>query len=187
MSFPLPAWTLSYQFDFGNLLAPSNLFERDLFFAFDSTPILVNFGVPVPGITLQPQTRDVWSSEVRFSSDLDGRFNFVTGVYILREEFVFDVEVLTINPDGGPVGRLQPGNSGTPDTDATFGMGNSFFGVHDTADLEQEAFFGEVYFDLTDRWELTAGLRYFPVGFTRDCHGGTFVRLCAGPCWRQHR
>ncbi len=159
--FSITSVTLSYQFDFGNLLATSNLFERDLFFAFDSTPILVNFGIPVPGITLQPQTRDVWSSEVRFSSDLDGRFNFVTGVYILREEFVFDVEVLTINPDGGPVGRLQPGNFGTPDTNATFGMGNSFFGVHDIADLEQEAFFGEVYFDLTDRWELTAGLRYF--------------------------
>ena len=159
--FSIASLILNYQFDFGNLLATTNLFERDLFFAFDSTPILVNFGIPVPGITLQPQTRDVWSSEVRFSSDLDGRFNFVTGVYILREEFVFDVEVLTINPDGGPVGKLQPGNFSTLDTNAIFGTGNSFFGVHDTADLEQEAVFGEVYFDLTDRLELTAGLRYF--------------------------
>ena len=159
--FSIASLILNYQFDFGTLLATTNLFERDLFFAFDSTPILVNFGIPIPGITLQPQTRDVWSSEVRFSSDLDGRFNFVTGVYIQREDFVFDVEVLTINPDGGPVGKLQPGNFSTLDTNAIFGTGNSFFGVHDTADLEQEAVFGEVYFDLTDRWELTAGLRYF--------------------------
>ena len=159
--FSIASLILNYQFDFGTLLATTNLFERDLFFAFDSTPILVNFGVPIPGITLQPQTRDVWSSEVRFSSDLDGRFNFVTGVYIQREDVTFDVEVLTILPDGGPNGVFMPGNFTTPDTNATFGSGNTFFGVNDTAELEQEAFFGEIYFDLTDRWELTAGLRYF--------------------------
>lgn len=159
--FSIKSATLNYRFDFGNLLATTNLFERDLFFSFDSTPILVNFGVPIPGITMQPQSRDVWSSEVRFSSDLDGRFNFVTGVYVQREEFLFDVEVLTIVEDGGPNGFFQPGNFTTPDTNATFGSGNTFFGVEDTADLEQEAVFGELYFDLSDRMEVTAGLRYF--------------------------
>ncbi|MDE0284197.1 MAG: TonB-dependent receptor [Gammaproteobacteria bacterium] len=159
--FSIKSATLNYQFDFGNFLATTNLFERDLFFSFDSTPILVFFGVPIPGITMQPQSRDVWSSEVRFASDLDGKFNFVTGVYVQREDFVFDVEVLTIVDDGGPNGTFQPGNFTTPDTNATFGAGNTFFGVHDTADLEQEAVFGEIYYDITDQLELTAGLRYF--------------------------
>ena len=71
------------------------------------------------------------------------------------------MEVLTIVDDGGPNGAFQPGNFTTPDTNATFGTGNTFFGVHDTADLEQEAVFGEIYFDVTERLELTAGLRYF--------------------------
>ncbi len=159
--FSIKSVTLNYQFDFGSFLATTNLFERDLFFSFDSTPVLVFFGVPIPGITTQPQTRDVWSSEVRFASDLDGKFNFVTGVYVQREESTFDVEVLTITDEGDQIGRLQPGNFSTPDTNATFGSGNSFFGVNDTADLEQEAIFGELYYDLSDRLELTAGLRYF--------------------------
>ena len=149
--FSIKSVTLNYRFEFGNFLATTNLFERDLFFSFDSTPILVFFGVPIPGITMQPQSRDVWSSEVRFASDLDGKFNFVAGVYVQREDFVFDVEVLTIVDGGGPNGTFQPGNFTTPDTNATFGTGNTFFGVHDTADLEQEAVFGEIYYDITDR------------------------------------
>jgi iron complex outermembrane recepter protein len=159
--FSIISATLNYQFDFGSLLATTNLFERDLFFAFDSTPILINFFVPVPGITLEPQTRDVWSSEIRFSSELDGKFNFVTGVYIQREDSTFDVEVLTILPNGEPNGTFVPGVFFDPSDATTTATGNTFFGVNDTAELEQEAIFGEIYYDLTDRWELTAGLRYF--------------------------
>lgn len=151
--------TVGYQFAQGSLLATTNYFDRDLYFAFDSTPILLAFGVPVPGITTQPQTRSLWSSEVRYSSELDGPLNFVAGVYAQRVETTFDVAVLTILPDGSPKGVFTPGND--PNGDATFGTGNTFFGVSDTTELNQEAVFGELYYDLADNLELVAGIRYF--------------------------
>lgn len=157
--FYIASATLEYQFQSGSLLATSNYFDRDLYFSFDSTPILLAFGVPVPGITTQPQTRSLWSSELRYSSELDGALNFVAGLYSQRVETTFDVAVLTILPDGSPKGSFTPGND--PTGDATFGTGNTFFGVSDTSELDQQAIFGELYYDLSDTLELVAGLRYF--------------------------
>ena len=151
--------TADYQFEQGSLLASTNYYDRDLFFAFDSTPILLAFGVPVPGITTQPQTRSIWSSEVRYSSQWDGRLNFVAGAYLHREESTFDVAVLTILPDGSPNGDFTAGD--VPGGDATFGTGNTFFGVSDTGQIDQEALFGEAYYDLSENLELVIGGRYF--------------------------
>ena len=151
--------TLNYRFEHGSLLATTNLFDRDIEFAFDSTPILLAFAVPVPGITTQPQSREIRSTELRYSSDFDGPFNFVTGIFVQKEAFDFDVAVLTILPNGQPNGSFTPGS--VPGGDATFDTGNTFFGVSDTLDTDYQAVFGELYYDLTDSLELTAGLRYF--------------------------
>lgn len=157
--FYIASLTLNYDFDFGSLLATTNYFDRELEFAFDSTPILLAFAVPVPGITLQPETREVWSNEIRFSSNLGGRFEFVTGVYIQREENRIDVEVLTITPDGDPNGEFTPGD--VPGSDATFDTGNTFFGTIEKKETDQEAVFGEVNIDVTEQLKLVGGLRYF--------------------------
>ncbi len=157
--FYIASLTLNYEFERGSLLATTNLFDRELDFAFDSTPILLAFSVPVPGITLQPQSREVWSTELRYSSNFEGPFNFVTGLFVQREEFDFDVEVLTILANGEANGIFMPGS--VAGGDATFDTGNTFFGVSDTLDTDYEAVFGEFYFDVSDRLELTAGLRLF--------------------------
>lgn len=158
--FYIASLTLSYQFEFGSFLATTNLFDRDLDFAFDSTPILLAFEVPIPGITLQPQSRKIWSTELRYSSDLEGLINFVGGVFVQREKFNFDVEVLTILPNGEPNGSFTAGSVAGGDAIAS-STGNTFFGVRDTLKTNYEAVFGELYFDITDRLELTAGVRYF--------------------------
>ena len=157
--FYIASLTLNYEFDFGNVLATTNYFDRDLDFAFDSTPILLAFAVPVPGITLEPESREVWSNEIRFSSNLGGRYEFVTGVYVQREKSRIDVEVLTITPDGGPNGEFTPGD--IPGSDATFDTGNTFFGTIEKKDTDQEAVFGEVNIDVTEELKLVGGLRYF--------------------------
>jgi len=38
----------------GTITATSNQFNRRTNFTFDSTPILIHFGVPIPGETLEP-------------------------------------------------------------------------------------------------------------------------------------
>ena len=156
--FYIASLGLSYQFEHGSLLATTNFFARDLDFAFDSTPILLAFGVPVPGITLQPQSREIWSTELRYSSDFSGPFNFVGGVFVQQEEFDFDVQVLTILPNGEPNGDFTAGSVAGGDA---LGTGNTFFGVRDTLETDYKAIFGELYYDITEQLELTAGLRYF--------------------------
>ncbi len=49
--------TAEYTAGSGVLTATSNYFNRNIYFTFDSSPILFFFGVPIPGITIQPQER----------------------------------------------------------------------------------------------------------------------------------
>src|SRR6266436_3908581 len=71
--------TVVYKTGAGTVTGTTNQFNRTTGFTFDSTPILVSFGVPVPAETLEPRTRKVNSSEIRFASDLDSPVNFVVG------------------------------------------------------------------------------------------------------------
>tara|TARA_R110001599_G_scaffold353861_1_gene600697 strand:- start:32008 stop:34323 length:2316 start_codon:yes stop_codon:yes gene_type:complete len=157
--FYIASLNVLYDFDKGSLLATTNYFDRDIDFAFDSTPILLAFEVPVPGITLQPQSRNIWSTEFRYSSDLEGPLNFVAGIFTQQEESKFDVQVLTILPNGKPNGTFTPGD--VPGGDATFGTGNTFFGVSDKLDTDYYSVFGEFYYDISSSLEFTGGLRYF--------------------------
>jgi len=157
--FYIASLTLNWDFAGGSLLATSNYYRRDMDFAFDSTPILLAFAVPVPGITLEPETRKVWSNEIRFSSSFGDNIDYVAGVYFQRARNRIDVQVLTITPDGEPNGVFTPGD--VPGGDATFDTGNTFFGSIVDKETKQEAVFGEMNIKLTDRFKLTAGARFF--------------------------
>jgi outer membrane receptor protein involved in Fe transport len=157
--FYIASLTMNWDFEAGTLLATTNYFDRDLEFAFDSTPILLAFAVPVPGITLEPESRSVWSNEIRFSSSIGDNIDYVAGVYYQEEESRIDVEVLTIDADGNPFGVFTPGD--VPGGDATFDTGNTFFGTIEKKKTSQEAVFGEMNVKLSDQFKLTAGARYF--------------------------
>jgi len=156
----LQIYSLTGEYDFagGNIVATTNLFNRDIDFAFDSSPILFFFGVPIPAVTLQPQAREIWSSELRYNSKFDGPFNFVAGGFYSRENSDFEVQVIRANEDGepnGPFSRLNSDDAlSTPD-------GNTFLGRFDDNRLRQFAFFGEVYYELTPELVATVGARYF--------------------------
>ena len=49
--FYIASLTMNWDFEAGSLLATTNYYDRDMDFAFDSTPILLAFAVPVPGTT----------------------------------------------------------------------------------------------------------------------------------------
>jgi iron complex outermembrane recepter protein len=150
--------TAEYTAGAGVLTATSNYFNRDIDYAFDSSPILFFFGVPIPGITLQPQERRIVSSELRWSSALDGPINFVVGGFSQHEKNDFSVEVVKIDPFGNPAGPFSRLDSDdalqNPD-------GNTFFGRIDNNKIDQYAAFGEITYAVNDRLTLLGGLRYF--------------------------
>ena len=152
------SFTAEYNLKAGSIVATTNYFDRDFRFNFDSSPILFFFGVPIPGITIQPQSRKVWSNELRYASKFKGPFNFVAGAFYSQEKSDFNVEVVRSNQFGeprGPFSRLNSDDAlSTPD-------GNTFFGRFDNNKLEQYAFFGEATFELTRTLKVTGGARYF--------------------------
>lgn len=133
----------------GSLLLAANYYERDIDFNFDSTPILLFFGVPVPAITAQPQSRETETLELRYSSALDGPVQFVVGGFLSREEKDFAVHVIATGPDGRTLGPFDPGGP------------NTLFGRDKTDELDQEAIFGEVEFLVNDALSFLLGARYY--------------------------
>ena len=151
--------TVDYKIHGGTFTATTNQFNRDTGFTFDSTPILVSFDVPVPAETLEPRTRKVNSSEVRFASDLDFPLNFVAGVYRQHESQDLAVQVITTGANGLVTG---PFSSKTSQDALDFpGVGKTFFGRLDSREDTQWAGFGEGTWKIDDHWTAIAGIRYF--------------------------
>jgi len=138
-----------YESPWGSFLIASNWFEREVDFNFDSTPILLFFGVPVPAITNQPQERELFTTEVRFASALDGPVQFVIGGFISDEDKSFASQVVATGPDGEPLAPFQPGDP------------NTFFGRDKFDQLEQLAIFGEVEWTVNEQLSLLFGGRYY--------------------------
>ncbi|MEM7727991.1 MAG: TonB-dependent receptor [Pseudomonadota bacterium] len=84
---------------------------------------------------------DTFSQEVRLTSDLPGRFNFVVGG--LYEEYNRDRNTNFFNGNG--------------DVDQSL----LFFPIAAEQSREQVALFGEATYELTDQLTLTAGARYY--------------------------
>ena len=153
-------YSLTGQYDFsaGSIVATTNYFKRDVSFNFDSSPILFFFGVPIPGITIQPQSRSIWSNELRYSTKFDGPLNFIAGAFYSEEKSNFETQVLTIDDNGNPVGTFSPLDSADALQNPN---GNTFFGRYENQRLKQYAFFGEATYELTSTLKATGGVRYF--------------------------
>ena len=111
--------------------------------------------MPIAGVTQQPQEYKTKMAELRFASDFDSPFNFVTGAYYQKDENEFNVHVVTTDGSGGPM-PFNPLNS----DDALVAGGNTFFGRTRADEVEQKAVFGEATFKFADRWTLLGGLRW---------------------------
>jgi iron complex outermembrane receptor protein len=151
--------TVEYKTGIGTVTGTTNQYNRTTNFTFDSTPVLVSFNVPVPAETLEPRTRKVNSSEIRFASDLNFPVNFVAGVYREHETQDLAVQVITTGGNGLVTG---PFSTSTANDALDFpGVGNTFFGRTDQRSDTQYAGFGEATWKITDAWTAVAGLRYF--------------------------
>lgn len=151
--------TMAYKFQYGTLTGTTNQYNRNLDFNFDSTPILVSFGVPTPAESLEPQTRDVNSSEIRYASDFDFPVNFVIGGFRQYETNDLAVHVIATNGQGQLIGPFSSANSA--DALNFPGVGTTFFGRTDDRTTTEYAGFGEATWKVTPQFTLTGGLRYF--------------------------
>lgn len=143
----------------GYVTATVNQFYRRQDFNFDSTPILVHFGVPVPAETLEPRNRSVTSSELRYASKFSGPLNFVVGGFYQHTEANLVVDVLATNSLGLPIGPFSPDDAA--DALAHPGTGSTFFGRTDHRENNEYAGFGEATFNLTSKLIILGGIRYY--------------------------
>jgi iron complex outermembrane receptor protein len=150
--------TAEYNGSIGNITATSNYFKRNIDFNFDSSPILFFFGVPVPAVTYEPQSRSIWSNELRYASKFEGPVNVVIGGSYQHEKSDLTVQVIKSNALGLINGPFSPLNA---DDALSSPTGNTFFGRTDQNTLKQEALFGEVTFAATDKLQAVVGARYF--------------------------
>ena len=151
--------TVAYKTGMGTVTGTTNQYNRSTGFTFDSTPILVSFGVPIPAETLEPRTRKVNASEIRFASDLNSPVNFVVGGFREHESQDLAVQVITTGANGLVTG---PFSSETSADALDFpGVGNTFFGRTDSRSDTQYAGFGEATWKLTPAWTAVGGLRYY--------------------------
>lgn len=139
--------SVTYQLGNGSVHASTALFNRDVFYRFDSTPILLFFGVPLPfaiAVTDQPESRDLWSNEIRYASDFDSRFQMVVGAFYQELDRDFASNVISAREDGIP-------NGTEPDI---FGRVSSF-------QTDETALFGEFSYEFTDKLTGVVGARWF--------------------------
>lgn len=114
------------------------------------------------------QDAESWSAEAILTSDFNGPFNFLLGaIYAQSETFensyyvnAFPIDYIAgllgsfttfaTNVDADPANNLPPSYLAS----SMFNNNTQYF------KLKSYGLFGEVYFDISDRLKLTAGLRY---------------------------
>jgi outer membrane receptor protein involved in Fe transport len=139
--------SMTYEFSAGTVHASTAWFDREVFYRFDSTPILLFFGVPLPfaiAVTDQPEERQLWSNEIRFASNFDGPFQMLVGAFYSELDREFASNVISATEDGVPTGT-------EPDI---FGRVSDF-------QIDEVALFGEFSYEFSERWTGIFGLRWF--------------------------
>jgi iron complex outermembrane recepter protein len=115
------------------------------------------FAVPAGGVSISPQSSDLFSTEARLHTKFDGPVNGVFGVYYDDRTIDFSTNVFATDAA-----------TGLPSTTAAQISARNFHDV--TKDI---AVFGEATWQIDKKLALTGGLRYFDT--TRDLHSETII------------
>lgn len=102
-------------------------------------------------------TLEQYTQEIRLTSDFDGAFNFMVGAFYEDRTFVFDTAQQGVNISflGPSTARPLVGGGVAPATGFTYDWDK----IH-TTKTEALSVFGSVIIDLSDKLELSGGLRY---------------------------
>jgi outer membrane receptor protein involved in Fe transport len=101
--------------------------------------------------TREIQDDDFWSQELRLVSQGDGRLTWIGGLFYQSYESFGDSREFTPHYDE----YLLPIGAGVLRPDSLEYIFQQY------QDLEEKAVFGEIGIDITDRWQVTLGARYY--------------------------
>jgi iron complex outermembrane recepter protein len=161
----------------------STYINRDIVVSRDASALTGSVTIdlrPTPASPPPPQTNlpsnlvdttdlETFAQEVRISSDNEGPFNFVMGVFYSTTTRLYSQRLPTPGYDVFVDGRFGAG------TAAAVANGfplNSPYNADLPYDIEQVAVFGEGTWDINDRLHLTAGGRYYDFSETRQFNSG---------------
>jgi len=174
----LYGFTMDADLGVGSLLVTASDFKLDNYSGSDTSGVATNFGlvdlgrffgtgelvVPAPFLLSQHQDREVKSGEIRFSSDFDGMFNFVSGFFYQKDDLRTEtLVVLTDTVTGIPQCKKHAQCIADPTASPAFSV---VYGTATKMDIESYAFFGHADFELTDTLTFGAGVRYFDIDQT---------------------
>jgi len=165
--------TLNWDMDVVNLTATGSLYKRDFDFGFDSSWILLFFGVGpdapftrpdlFPAKTDQKQDLRQTAFEVRLNSTYDSPLQWLVGGFYRERESNFRSFVPVVDPVTG-----QTFDPGTPFTGNSNAVGAGIpdclpcvFARRNNRNIEEVAVFGEATLEFLDRFEFLVGLRWF--------------------------
>lgn len=163
---------LVYSKDWGTITAASSLFDRDSGFARDASAAaeILSAGAlraDSSGISLLENPMHAWirSSELRFSSDWSGPLQILLGAYNQNEDRRGGSRWASVDPATGVQG-----------IDSTV-----FLHRRETTRVDEQALFGEVSWQVTDRLTATAGVRWFDFEVSQDASRVVDFRSVPGP------
>ena len=149
VDFDQSVLTMNYDFDKLQLISVSSLYESEY------SQVANTDGSPTTNLEIDwAAETEAYSQDLRLVSDFDGKFNFILGLYYGFEDIdlnnVFRLyespNVLQFSPASQPLGDLL-----------------SQFGLIDqrlSTEKEAKAIYGQFDYDISDRLQLTLGLRY---------------------------
>ncbi len=156
--------------------------ERDILVSRDASALTGSISLdalflPDAAVLLPSNLRDSteveqYTSELRLSSDYDGSFQWLAGVFWSDTERTYKQRLPTPGYDAYVDATLGAGTSAAA---ANGFPSDSPYNATLPYDLEQLAVFGEIYFDLTDRLHMTLGGRFYDYEESRTfTSGGVF-------------
>ncbi|MEA3012914.1 MAG: iron complex outerrane recepter protein [Sphingomonadales bacterium] len=156
----------------------STYINRDIVVSRDASALTGSVSVDLaypPAAVLLPSnlvdTTDLetFAQEVRISSDNDGPFNFVMGVFYSDTKRLYSQRLPTPGYDAFTDARFGAGTSAAVANGFPL---NSPYNADLPYDIEQLAVFGEGTWDINDRLHLTAGGRWYDFSETRQFNSG---------------
>lgn len=160
-TFHLFAGTVTYDFGGVTLTSISSYQETDTQNVTDLSPAFVpllgSIGLSYGGIGLTDQPRtEKFTQEIRLASSGEHRIDWILGAFYTDEDSTRKSETLIEDVSGAPVPNFIP----------AFGIPLAIIDAPST--YEELAFFGDLTFHFTDRFDVTAGLRHSTIDQTYD-------------------
>lgn len=124
----------------------------------DFTDRLLSVGLPWAATIDRGADYTKFVQEVRFQSDLGGDFDFIAGGFFAKDKLE------------------ESGGAPTPGLFQWLGLPEALWGENlwnftNDLDIEEFSFFGEVYYQLSAKIQITAGIRYFDAAVNRQFYG----------------